>query len=243
VQTARQEWDKAEQALLAYLPNSQEEPLKVSLAQQQDALKTYLDRVTELSLLISDAQALETRLSAQDGNKNLLLEDGLSLSTLQQRAAGELAGLQIQVAGPDMLGQQYTVAEAATNLHTLIASLKTQHDELQASSDELKKTIPQTQSNLESAHYQVNQLTMQRDLTFNAYQALTSQVEETHIALTQDDQVAKVAGQALPPERPTGPRASLNGVIAGTLGLLISVLFALVSNWWKTGFTNNDPEH
>jgi len=104
VQTARQEWDKAEQALLAYLPNSQEEPLKVSLAQQQDALKTYLDRVTELSLLISDAQALETRLSAQDGNKNLLLEDGLSLITLQQRAAGELAGLQIQVAGPDMLG-------------------------------------------------------------------------------------------------------------------------------------------
>ena len=104
VQTARQEWDKTEQALLAYLPNSQEEPLKVSLAQQQDALKTYLDRVTELSLLISDAQALETRLSAQDGNKNLLLEDGLSLITLQQRAAGELAGLQIQVAGPDMLG-------------------------------------------------------------------------------------------------------------------------------------------
>lgn len=243
VQTARQEWDKTEQALLAYLPNSQEEPLKVSLAQQQDALKTYLDRVTELSLLISDAQALETRLSAQDGNKNLLLEDGLSLITLQQRAAGELTGLQIQVAGPDMLGQQYAVAEGVTNLRTLITSLKTQHDELQASSDELKKTIPQTQSNLESAHYQVNQLTMQRDLALNAYQALTSQVEETHIALTQDDQVAKVAGQALPPERPTGPRASLNGVIAGTLGLLISVLFALVSNWWKTGFTNNDPEH
>jgi uncharacterized protein involved in exopolysaccharide biosynthesis len=105
-------------------------------------------------------------------------------------------------------------------------------------------TIPQTQSNLESAHYQVYQLTMQRDLALNAYQALTSQVEETHIALTQDDQVAKVAGQALPPERPTGPRALLNGVIAGALGLLISVLFALVNKWWKTpGFTDNDQEH
>jgi uncharacterized protein involved in exopolysaccharide biosynthesis len=56
-------------------------------------------------------------------------------------------------------------------------------------------------------------------------------VEETHIALTQNDQVAKVAGQALPPERPNGPRASLNGVIAGALGLLISVLIALISNW------------
>jgi uncharacterized protein involved in exopolysaccharide biosynthesis len=244
VQTARQEWDKAEQALLAYLPNSQEESLKVSLAQQQNALRTYLDRVTQLNLLISDAQVMEVRLSAQDGNKDLLLEDGLSLITLQQRAVGELAGLQIQVAGPDMLGQQYTVAEAAINLRTLITSLKTQHDELQASGDELKKIIPQTQSNLESAHYQMNQLTMQRDLALNAYQALNSQVEETHIALTQNDQVAKIAGQALPPERPTGPRASLNGVIAGALGLLISVLFALITNWWKTpGFTNNDPEH
>ncbi len=237
---ARQEWDAAEQALLAYLPLSQVDSLQVKLNQARDSLKAYLLEMDALDLLVSDAQSLKSRLSMQNPNDKLLIGDALSLISLEQQATGYLEGLQIQIVGAEILGEQYTVAEARSTLDTLISVLESQRDEFQAVSEAKVEEIASIAANLETAQYQVAQLTVQRDLSSRAYQALSSHVEEVQISLSQDDQAVKIAGQALPPERPSGPRSSLNAAVAGAVGFALSVFTVLVLGWWKSTASSDE---
>lgn len=63
-QNARQKWDAAEQTLMEKLPDGIVETRKIELENKQNTLFTYLDTLTQLDLLTSDAQSLQLRLDA-----------------------------------------------------------------------------------------------------------------------------------------------------------------------------------
>ena len=232
---ARLDWDSAEQSLLESLSQSQLDSLEVRLQQARDSLKVTLNAIDTLDQLISNAQIMQTRLQEQNASQPLTLQDALSLVSLHQQAVGQLQGFQFVIsADTAMLGADYTVTDARADLQTLVAALQTQRQEFVTRAETTTITVTTLATDLENANYQLTQLTVQRDLSLQAYQALSSQAVEVQITLSQNDQVAKIAGLALPPEEPSGPRSAINGVIAGALGFLVSTALVFLLNWWKT---------
>lgn len=230
---AREKWDMTEQVLLAKLPDGIVETRKIELENKQYTLTAYLNKNTQLDLLTRDAQSLLQRLEKWDDNSQVSIEVQLSLIGLYQRAAGGLAGVQIQMLEPTTVGVR-TVAEAKASLEALVASLDSQGLELMANLEQLKQEITSATLALESTQYQYTQLTTERDLALGAYQALSAQVEETRIDLARDDLVAKVASRGLPPEQPDSNRTLMKTMIVGVLAFVLSCFGVLTINWWKS---------
>jgi uncharacterized protein involved in exopolysaccharide biosynthesis len=67
-----------------------------------------------------------------------------------------------------------------------------------------------------------------------AYEALSAHLEELQITLTQNDKAVKMAGSALPPTNPSGPRALIVAFAAGVIGFALAVFLVLVVSWWKS---------
>lgn len=231
---ARTAWDMAEQALIDYLPQSDLDAVQINLSQAKKSLERTLNAIDELDMLLSNTQVLKTRLEAQGGNDPLAFEDSLSLVTLQQQATGSLQGIQLQITSPEIMSAEYTVAEARTNLNTLISALETQRIEYQARAQGQEAGVTALATALENAQYQVDQLTVERDLSLQSYEALSNQVAEVQITLSQDEKVAQVAGQALPPDDHSAPSTLLNTAITAAAGGFLTVTYVLVMSWWKS---------
>jgi capsular polysaccharide biosynthesis protein len=236
-QNARQKWDAAEQTLMEKLPKGIVETRKIELENKQNTLVTYLNTLTQFGLLTSDAQSLKVRLDAWPASSPLGIEYQLSLIGLYLRATRWLDGIQIQLVEPTTEAAR-TVAEAKASLDALTASLDSQRVELQAKLEQLKQDITTATLALESANYQLTQLTTERNLALNAYQALSAQLEETRIDLARDDLAAKVASRALPTVQPIPNRTLMITMIAGVLAFALACFGALVINWWKVPAQN-----
>lgn len=234
ISLARENWAAAEQSLLDNLPQINVDALDVRLEQARTAFQGYLDKVKDIDLLSSDARLFSARLVAQDQKALLASEDVVSLITLYQRSAGGSDNIQLQVSTPEGMGGQLTVAGAQASLNSFISSLQDQRDELQGALSDLEAQISGLSTELESARYQKEQLTVQVELALAAYQALSNQAEGIRIALSQNDQIAKVAGMAQLPSAPYGPRALVNALIAAGIGFILAILIALTREWWRT---------
>jgi capsular polysaccharide biosynthesis protein len=232
--TAYQKWGEAEENLLNYLPNSQVNTLDVNLANARNRYEAYLNKIHNIDLIASDLQYFDARLAAKNRNALLSLEDSLSLVTLQQRIMGGGIGIQVQAGGSELLGEGYMVADARAALSSLGHSLESQRKEFEAKLESESIQIASIATELERARYQLSELTVQRDLALNAFQALTSQQEENRISLAQNNQLARLAAPAIPPEEDSGPHSAINGVAAGILGFIVSVGSVLALDWWRS---------
>lgn len=230
---AREKWGTAEQTLLDNLPNGMADMKKIELTNKQYTFTAYLNSLTQLDLIMKDAHSLQSRLPTGPDNSQLGIEYQLSLIGLYQRATGGLDGVQVQIAAPTVENVR-TVAKANDSLNSLISSLDAQREQLQDNLDQLRQNIISATVELETANYQLTQLTTERDLALNAYQALSAQLEEIQIDLAREDVVAKIVGQALPPETPISNRTLMKTVIAGALAFVLSCFGVLLINWWKS---------
>jgi uncharacterized protein involved in exopolysaccharide biosynthesis len=229
---ARLNWETAENDLLAYLPQSNQDALQVTFSIKRTALSTNLQKMTDIKILLGDLGVMKAQFDARQGADALQLEDRVALVSLQQRVVGNSGGILIQI-NPDLTGAPYLVSEARQNLDEMVASLQVQNQALQDEAAQLEIEINQIAIDLETVNNRLAQLTTQRDIAKNAYQALSNQVEETRISLSQEDQIAKIASDALPPTKSSGPRSLINGILIGAFGFLAAVLFVLLMNWWK----------
>jgi hypothetical protein len=229
-QYAREKWDEAEKTLMDKLPNAIVDTQKILLENKQKALAIYLNTLTQLDILVIETQSLQERLAIWPDDSQLGLEYQLSLISLYQQAVGGFGGIQIQVTQPMTEGVR-TVAEAKISLGALEAFLGTQKTELQMKLDPLKQEITDATLEHEAANYRLTQLTTERDLALNAYQALSAQFTETQIDL--DPQAAKIASLALPPQQSISNRTLMKTMIAGVLAFALACLGVLLINWWK----------
>lgn len=234
LEQSRSEWDAAEQALLDYLENNNVDAWSISLEQQKLALGELVTKVEGLDLLISDAQTLEAQLEGQSYKDPLPLENALSLIMLNQRASGQRDNLQLQVGTETIPTQEATVGAARESLAVLISALEQQKEDLTKAVSEKSDKITYLVARYETVRYEVDQLTLQRDLSRQAYDALSTHKVEVQILSENNDQVAKVAGEALPPVKPSSPRTLFITGIAGIAGAFLSIAFALVWTWWKS---------
>jgi uncharacterized protein involved in exopolysaccharide biosynthesis len=241
VETAKGKWQQSEQALLDFLPKSQVDSLSAQLEEEQTAYNTQLGKIHAINQILSDAGALGEQLNAQAPGAPLSSGEALSLIALQQRAtSGDLSGLQVQFSNPDLLTGQSTVADAQESLKQFGEALKSQQADLNASLVGMETQLAKLKTQLESAQYQEAQLTQQRDLAQNAYQALAGQATSSNIALAAGGEIAKLAGTAMPPNKPVSPRVLINATLAGVLGLMLAVFGVLVTAWWRG--SNNEKQ-
>jgi capsular polysaccharide biosynthesis protein len=237
---ARDNWTAAEQDLMAKLPDGIVATKQIELEKKQKVLSAYLDTLLQLDLLIRDTRSLQTRLGAWPEDSQMRIENQLSLIGLYQRATGGLQGIQVQLSEPTTM-EVRTVAEANASLEALSTSLEAQGVALQKDLEQLKQDITMATLELEAANYQLTQLTTERDLALNTYQALSAQLTETEIDLNRVDLTAKVASQALPPLQPISNRTLVKTIIAFTLAFILSCLGVLLLNWWRSPAQTKPP--
>ncbi len=101
-----------------------------------------------------------------------------------------------------------------------------------------EKQLSDLRTQRESAQFQVNQLTDQRDLAESVYKAASSQLSSTRIEVIASGQVARVAGKAVQPRQISTSQALANAILAGITGMALVILWVLAREWWR----NSDTE-
>ena len=233
VAIARENWDTTEQALLAYLPNSQVETLDLQLKDTRSQLKTIYEQRSLHESLIADMQFLIEALEPLPAQDPLPYHHALALAVIELRAvSGDIDQLPVVTFPIESIN--LTTGEAIGSLDQLISGQENLLAGLETKAAELEAVLPQLDTALEQAQYDESILTAQRDLAQDAYNALASQLEEMRISFQQQDQIARLSGQALQPTEPFSPRVTVNTALAGAVVFAIALGLAMVIHWWRS---------
>jgi uncharacterized protein involved in exopolysaccharide biosynthesis len=93
--------------------------------------------------------------------------------------------------------------------------------------------VQELQAQLENQEAHQRELTSNRDLAWEAYQALVQKETEIKNASQTSNQVT-LASSAVPPQKPASRGIVRNTLVAGVLGVLVGVFWVLASMWWKS---------
>lgn len=97
----------------------------------------------------------------------------------------------------------------------------------------LAQRIQSLMAALEAEVSMKRELTSQRDLAWQTYQALLAKESEIQNNSKTTNYTA-MANQAVPPESPASRGTVLNTVVAAALGGVLAVFWVLLSFWWKS---------
>lgn len=89
------------------------------------------------------------------------------------------------------------------------------------------------QAQLEEENAKLNDLTSQRDLTWQAYQALAQKETEVRNNLTTSSSVV-LASSAIPPRNPASRAVVRNTTIAGALGFILGIVWVFSVQWLRS---------
>ncbi len=233
---AASQLEAAELALGDFQTNDRSSILANELAAAQQTQADYLAKQRQTELILQDVESLLSQ--AQDDNlTDPIAVEQLASILLQVRALGGVSGtaampLQIQLT---IDGQ--TDADGAGNRET-INQLK---DMLVAQSSEMEERLaslePQILS-LQQEKYQIevinNRLNRNLEVAEETYTTLARTVDEKRITSEDTTSGVKLASRTAVPERPSGPNAILNAIVAGMAGVFLSTLVIILLQWWRT---------
>ena len=102
---------------------------------------------------------------------------------------------------------------------------------------ELTETIAaqtrELETQLESENARQLELTSERDLAWNAYQALMQKETEIQTAAQANTEVT-LASPAIRPQMPTGRQTIVKTLIGGTLGIMLGAFWVFGAKWWQS---------
>lgn len=154
---------------------------------------------------------------------NLNLGD---LESLVDSPANYIADLDTII---EIASQEKGLAE--TNLDTLAQYIF--HPENHETIETLDARIRDLETLLEREQARRLELSSQRDLNWQAYQAIAEKEIEIKKASQTNNQV-NLASLAIPPQNPTSQNATRNSVMAGLMGMIFGVLFVFTAHWWQS---------
>ena len=186
-------------------------------ALQQDMAETEKVLVTKKSL-------------SEDAFLNSVVSDAIGQSSAQ---TGQIS-MESQEINPNYLMLESSISILGSELAMLSSERQNIKSQIDRNSAELEKL----QAELAEKQHQENILKRNIDLAQQTYDAFYSKYEE--IRITQSSQVGEasivVAAPASVPSVPASPNKRLNVVIAGVLGLMVSVFLVFIKDYWeKTG--------
>ncbi|MGD8753425.1 MAG: hypothetical protein PVG14_18495, partial [Anaerolineales bacterium] len=127
------------------------------------------------------------------------------------------------------------IRKAEDNIHTL--SQEVSRGENSQIVNEISTQLQELQAQLESETSSLQDLTSDRDLAWEAYQALLEKETEIKTASQANVEVA-IASQAVPPQDPMPRNTITKTIIAGFLGVFLGTFWILGKEWWRSSDTN-----
>ncbi len=146
-------------------------------------------------------------------------------------ASNALNGIQIQVSGSNSSAEG-TVADAQQQLKAFEDSLTKQQTDLKGGMAQMDQQLSDLHKQWESAQFELDKLTDQRDLAKQAYETVAGELGTTRVEVAANGQVARVAGRAIPSLTPTS-RVAVNTVVAGLGALLLTAFICFLIDWWR----------
>jgi succinoglycan biosynthesis transport protein ExoP len=231
---AEEALDETETALIAFQVHNQASIVSAQLSSLRQAQADYLADQRAVAYLTQDIQGLHAQLSQQPGGEPASLADDLTALFLQIKAFNAQAStsIQLQVGSAEFLSQK-NLSEQIGFLADLVTTLEAKSSSIDERLAELEPQILTLQKQLEEIKVEEDRLIRARDLARETYMTLARKLEETRIAVQEENSMLQVGGYAAVPERPISPRKILNTGVAGTLGLMVGVFGTFAWEWWR----------
>lgn len=239
-EAAKQTYDARQAELVAFLKDNALEELK----RRRDVVATQLDNQSKeegkLIQLEAEAKALRERIAsgAASGSR------GAGLATLLLEASAFSTGAELPVNVQLALNQidaGGTFDDQVKQLDSLIAALQSRrralHDDTQQT---LHQELNSLKAQVEQTDAKERELTAARDLAWDTYQTLSTQVAQTDVAARSQGQVVRLASAAIVPLEPASSRRLTSTLLGGIVGLLIGAALAFVMEFLGSGLTDAD---
>ena len=196
------------------------------------------NRISELSRqiadkeLLCDVKSLREQIEAGSSSPASAAANSLAIIHLQGRAFGSLP---FELQSLDWLSSLKTTQEEQLHdIDTLISTLEARSESTQGQSiSELRREILQLRGELEKERARQQELKRARDVAWETYTTLDSKAAEVKVATLAQNAVVRVAVVATVPERPVGPHKGRNIGIALVVGLVIGILSAFGTEYFK----------
>ena len=101
--------------------------------------------------------------------------------------------------------------------------------------------LQELETQIETARAQEKQLTSQRDLAWEAYQAMAQKETEIKNASLTSNQI-NISSQAITPVEPEARGTVTKTILAGVLGATITAIIILVLTWWRSSNHTDEME-
>ncbi len=126
-----------------------------------------------------------------------------------------------------------TVRELDNHLDQLSATLLAREDQIAGELPPLQTKILELQSKVTALQTTEEQLRQDYRIASDTYLTLSRKIEETKISNEVTSGSVRLASNAIAPEKPSGPKTLLNTLIAGVLGLFLSVSVVIGRSIWQ----------
>ncbi|MCL5951120.1 MAG: Wzz/FepE/Etk N-terminal domain-containing protein [Chloroflexi bacterium] len=217
------------------------------LLQDSKALQAVVDNNTapsmdagnRLALLLIRANAAALSFSSP------IMHDSSSGASNPAQA---LSGSSPLISNPAASAVQFQVSSASLTeasdsdvrqeLNALIASLDARKKQIdtQLADPSLQSQLLALQKDLEQQTAKKQELTSARDLAWSTYKTMASKLEEVQASQDATGTIVRLAGSAVVPDAPIGPKKTTNALLAAAIGFILAVGIAFTNGFMDPNF-------
>ncbi len=227
--------EAAEQALIDFQTNNRTSILTNELAAAEQTQADYLAKQRQTELILQDIESL----LSQERNGNFddpVAVERLASILLQVRALGGVPGVGVTPLQVQLALESPTDLSDVENRETILQL----RDMLMAQGSQIEERLtslePQILS-LQREKYQLevlnNRLNRDLEVAEETYTTLARTVDEKRITSEDTTSGIKLASRTAVPERPSSPNVVVNSIIAGVVGIFLSIVAIIMMQWWR----------
>ena len=243
IRQSRQTLDEALKRLQAFTERGPSvERLENEQSVKLKLIADYQNRLDAINVsLAAETAKLETlKRQLADEPRTIALSKALSPEAAAMAQA--LQGLGTQDARPlvslrdEQVNPVYVELKKEVALRqATVASLQAERDRVEAALRRLTGELQALTAELVRAKAELQELSWQADSARRNYETAVAQYEAQKAALAGrlGESTLTLVRQAVPPTSPSRPKALLNTVVAGFLGLMVSIFGVFLAELWK----------
>ncbi len=233
LQKAALELEAAERALIDFQARNLSMILENELLSLQQTQADLLAKQRQIDLLLQDIDSL---LDQGGSSKTSIPADYLTTALLQIRAFGgppanaeTISPWQLQLTIDDFSNAEQN--DRLAFIGNLREALLTQAELIESQFLLLEPQILTVQESLQRATTEQSSLQRDFDVAEETYTTLARTVEGKRIT-SQNPGNVRLASEAAEPLGPVSPRKTVSAIIAGTIALILAILFIVIKKWW-----------
>ncbi|HEX6383301.1 MAG TPA: GNVR domain-containing protein [Anaerolineae bacterium] len=231
-------------------------PIDLEINNSSQMLANHFQDLQQVESWLTAARALQDQVVSDTGSTTANLGNMLALVFLRGQVFGGIGSVQLQI---DLNADAVEPVQPA-DVDTLIDVLEARRQATQAQIDALLPRLVSTElteltlepdhplnariaglttdllmfhSELEAQTMRQRELEQTRDLAWETYQVLVEKQVEEEIAARTPGTEVRLASSAVPPDQPVSAPLRSNVMVAGALGLMLSIFVVFVENWWS----------